>query len=142
MPREQLSVMRGGSPVARRATRTAAVASAAESNDASALHPLAVIALASSLRLDDPRSEDERIALLGTAIDAGREAARALDTWVTQSMAEYRGSRSAWDLQSTSARLRAALSRYDATMRETCERLRVLIPGLAGGTPGSTGARP
>ena len=99
-------------------------------------HPLSVLALASSIRLDDPRLEHERVVMLEVAIVAGREAARAFDRWLSQALAEYRGSRTTWDLEATTAELRLARDRFDETLRETADRLITLIPNLMDGVPG------
>jgi len=102
-------------------------------NDApsSTLHPLFILAISSSARLDDPGLEGERVALVEAAIVAGREGAHALARWLSQSLAEYRGSHSAWDLEATSADLRTKLERYEQTLREIAGRLVELIPGLS-----------
>jgi hypothetical protein len=94
-------------------------------------HPLSILAIASGVRLDDPRLEQERVVMLEVAIIAGREAAHALDKWLSQSLAEYRGSRSAWDLETTTDELRVRLDHYDRTLHETADRLMSLIPHLA-----------
>ena len=99
------------------------------------LHPLSILALASSIRLDDPRQEHERVVMLEVAIMAGREAARTLDRWLSQSLAEYRGSRTAWDLKATTAELRLQFARFDEILSDTADRLRALVPGLVNGTP-------
>ena len=107
-------------------------------------HPLAILALASSIRLDDPRQEHERVVMLEIAIIAGREAGRALDRWLSQSLAEYRGSRTAWDLEATTAELRLKLDQFDEIVRDTADRLIALIPGLVNRMSGfvSSAARP
>jgi hypothetical protein len=64
------------------------------------------------------------------AIMAGRDVARVHDRWLSQSLAEYRGSRSAWDLEATTVELRLKLDQYDQTLRETADRLIALIPSL------------
>lgn len=94
-------------------------------------HPAFLVASASSARLEDPRLEQERVVLIGAALAAGREASRALEAWLAQSLVEYRGSRSAWDLEATTAELCRALDRYDATMRDMAARLCALLPGIA-----------
>ena len=75
--------------------------------------------------------------MLEVAIMAGREAARTLDRWLSQSLAEYRGSRTAWDLTATTADLRLELDQFEKLLRETADRLSALIPGLVDAMPGS-----
>ena len=75
--------------------------------------------------------------MLEVAIIAGREAARALDRWLSQSLAEYRGSRTTWDLTATTADLRLELDQFETILRETADRLTALIPGLVDAMPGS-----
>ena len=106
------------------------------SGDRFAAHPLSVLAVASSVRLDDPRREHERVVMIEVAIAAGRDAARALDRWLSQSLAEYRGSRTSWDLEATTTELRLKLARYDHTLDTTAKRLVELIPELADQAPG------
>ena len=134
MSKDQLALSRGG--IAARSARPTSVPSNGAGEEPTNLHPLSILAMASSIRLDDPRLEHERVVMLGVAIVAGREASKALDRWLSQSMAEYRGSRSAWDLEATTAELRSTLDRYDQTLRETAERLIGLIPDLAEKVPG------
>ena len=134
MSKDQLALSRGG--IAARSARPTSVPSNGAGEEPTNLHPLSILAMASSIRLDDPRLEHERVVMLGVAIVAGREASKALDRWLSQSMAEYRGSRSAWDLEATTAELRSTLDRYDQTLRETAERLIGLIPDLAETVPG------
>jgi hypothetical protein len=74
--------------------------------------------------------------MLEVAIIAGREAARAFDRWLSQALAEYRGSRTAWDLEATTAELRLELDRFDETLRATADRLTALIPSLMDAMPG------
>jgi len=90
-------------------------------------HPLDILAGSMSLRLEDARLEQERVVLLSVAIEAARDAARALDTWLVQSLAEHRGSRSAWDLPITTNQLRVALGRFDATVGEMAVRMQTLM---------------
>jgi hypothetical protein len=131
MSNEQLAVVCGGFTVARTGPRASANAPAEGGDDVTPPDSLAVLAEAASLRLDDPRAEQERIVLVSAALVAGREVARALDAWLLQSLTEYRGSPSAWDLETTSAHLRIALARYEQTLEETSEWLSRLIPTLA-----------
>ena len=108
--------------------------------DAVSLPPansLSILAHAASIRLDDPRDEQERVVAIEVAIIAGRAAAHALDRWLTQSLAEYRGSQSAWDLEATTAELRLELDQFDTVMRDMSGRLTALIPGLMNGKSGS-----
>jgi hypothetical protein len=126
----RMNVSRGG--IALRSDRPGKVASPGQLADESVtLHPLSILAIASGIRLDDPRLERERVVMLEVAIIAGKEAARALDRWLSQSLAEYRGSRSAWDLEATTLELRIKLDQYDATLRETADHLLALIPALS-----------
>jgi hypothetical protein len=74
--------------------------------------------------------------MLEVAIIAGREAARTFNRWLSQALAEYRGSRTAWDLEATTAELRLELERFDVIMRETADRLTALIPSLMDAMPG------
>jgi hypothetical protein len=74
--------------------------------------------------------------MLEVAIIAGREAARTFNRWLSQALAEYRGSRTAWDLEATTAELRLELDRFDVIMRETADRLTALIPSLTDAMPG------
>ena len=135
MSKDQLALSRGGI-AARSARSTSAPPSNVAGDEPTDMHPLSILAMASSIRLDDPRLEHERVVMLEIAIVAGREASRALDRWLSQSLAEYRGSRSAWDLEATTAELRGTLDRYDRTLRETAERLVGLIPDLSEKVPG------
>ena len=135
MSKDQLALSRGGMAT-RSARSTSAPPSNVDCDEPTDLHPLSILAMASSIRLDDPRLEHERVVMLEVAIVAGREASRALDRWLSQSLAEYRGSRSAWDLEATTAELRGTLDRYDRTLRETAERLVGLIPDLSEKVPG------
>jgi hypothetical protein len=106
-------------------------------------HPLDILAGSMSLRLEDARLEQERVVLLSVAIEAARDAARALDTWLVQSLAEHRGSRSAWDLPITTSQLRSALGRFDATVGEMAVRMQTLMGRADGGAPGPVrGAEP
>jgi hypothetical protein len=73
--------------------------------------------------------------MLEVAIIAGREAARAFDRWLSQALAEYRGSRTAWDLEATTTELRRELDQFEEVLRETADRLTVLIPGLMDAMP-------
>ena len=100
-------------------------------------HPISMLAVASNARLDDPLLEQERVVLIGAAIAAGRDAHRALDAWLSQSLVEYRGSHSAWDLRSTAAHLCQALDRYETTARRMATRLSAIIPDLTDSAPGS-----
>jgi len=108
-------------------------------------HALSLLAAASSVRLDDPRLDQERVVLLGAALSAGREAVRALDAWLAQSLVEYRGSRSAWNLEATTARLCRVLDEYETTIRDAAARLGALIPSIGEGdqaAPLADGRRP
>jgi hypothetical protein len=89
---------------------------------------LAIIAIASELRLGDPQLEAKRLHLLRTVLDRGQDASEWIQAWVHQLRSEYRGSLSAWDLEKTSAQLRLALERFDATLDEVATQLHALVP--------------
>ena len=99
-------------------------------------HPLMILGLATSVRLDDPRREHERVVMLEVALVAGREAARALDRWLSQALTKYRGSRSSWDLEATTTELRMKLDQFEVILRDSAERLIALIPELLAETSG------
>jgi hypothetical protein len=105
-------------------------------DEAVAHHPLSILARATSVRLDDPLREHERVVMVEVVNVAGREAARALDRWLSQSLSECRGSRSAWDLEATTAELRIKLDQFEVVLSETAERLMALVPGLIDEMPG------
>jgi hypothetical protein len=132
---QQLSVHRGrvGARRGRLAETTTTNCAAEESIRP---HPLSILALASSIRLDDPKLEQERVVMLEVAIVAGRDAAHALDRWLSQSLTEYRGSRSAWDLKATTVEMRMKLRRFEETVRDSADRLVVLAPQLLEAVPG------
>ena len=65
--------------------------------------------------------------LIGAVIAAGRDATRILDTWLVQSLTEYRGSHSAWNLEATTTELYRALNRFDGVLREMAARLQALM---------------
>jgi hypothetical protein len=129
MSRGQLAVTRG--ETGSHGTRAMSGARNQSNDDGASVHPLTVLRVASSLRLEDPRREHERVVMIEVAIVAGREAARSLDRWLSQSLAEYRGSRTAWDLEATTTELRLKLARFDHTLHTTAKRLLTLIPELA-----------
>jgi hypothetical protein len=131
--KDQLAVLGGLGLQHPRAPRTSASLPA---DQAVPHHPLSTLALATSVRLDDPLQEHERVVMVEVAIVAGREAARALDRWLSQSLTECRGSRSAWDLEATTTELRFKLDQFDVILRETADRLIRLIPGLVDEMPG------
>jgi hypothetical protein len=115
--------------------RTSAEPFVAERGSDEEPHPLSVLAAASSVRLDDPRLEQERVVLIGAVIAAGRDAERVLDTWLKQSLTEYRGSHSTWNLESTTTELRRALAQFDGVLRAMAVRLQALIPGADSASP-------
>ena len=132
MGEDQLAVFRGRpGPRCPRPTNTSTPAQL--DDESLSPHPLSILALAASMRLDDPREEHERVVMLEVAIMAGRDAGRALDRWLSQSVAEYRGSRSVWNLNTTTAELRRELDQFDQLLRDTAGRLIALIPGLTHG---------
>jgi hypothetical protein len=92
---------------------------------------LSILTRASSTRIDDPELEQQRIELLAAALSAAREASDALHSWQAQLLSEYRGSRTAWDLQATSERLERALAHFDDTVRDTAVVLRTRMPAIA-----------
>jgi hypothetical protein len=129
MSRGQLEVTRGENGSHETEAMSGARNQAHE--DQPSVHPLTVLRVASSLRLEDPRREHERVVMIEVAIVAGREAARTLDRWLSQSLAEYRGSRTSWDLEATTAELRLKLARFDHTLHTTAKRLLTLVPELS-----------
>ena len=129
MSTERLTISRRGS-AARSARLVAAPVEDARKPAASEIDALAVLAVATSARLDDPRLEHERVVLVGIAIEAGRDAARVLSTWLQQSLAEHRGSRSKWDLEESTGMLRLTLARYHETLVDTAERLACFVPSV------------
>ena len=136
MGQEQLAVFRGR-PEPRTPRSPNTTTSPRLGDESLPRHPLSILARAASVRLDDPRDEHERVVMLEVAIIAGREAARTLDRWLSQSLAEYRGSRTTWDLTATTAQLRLELDQFEKLLRETAQRLMALIPGLMDAAPGS-----
>ena len=141
MRKDQLAVLRGR-PATRNAPPADTLTSTRRGAESLSPHPLSIVALASSIRLDDPRNEHERVVMLEVAILAGREAARELDRWLSQTLAEYRGSRTAWDLEATTADLRLKLDQFDEILRDTADRLIALVPGLIDGMPGFASLSP
>ena len=136
MGTDQLAVFRGR-PGPRNARPTNTPTSTRLDDESLPRHPLSILALAASIRLEDPRGEHERVVMLEVAIIAGREAARTLDRWLSQSLAEYRGSRTTWDLTATTAELRVELDQFEKILRDTADRLIALIPGLMDAMAGS-----
>ena len=127
MGKQQLTVSRskGDHEVRLRTSAEPLAAECADRGDD--LGPLSVLAASSSVRLDDPRLEQERVVLIGAVIAAGRDATRMLDTWLVQSLTEYRGSHSAWNLEATTTELYRALNRFDGVLREMAARLQALM---------------
>ena len=136
MGKDQLAVFRGHPRQSPPRSQNAPTSTRTGDDDV-VHHPLTILGLAASIRLDDPRQEHERVVMLEVAIVAGREAARALDRWLSQSLTEYRGSRSAWDLTATTGELRLKLDQFELVLSETAERLVTLIPGLRSQVPGA-----
>jgi hypothetical protein len=91
---------------------------------------LSLLATAASSRAADPEREQRRIELLAAALSAAREASEAMHVWVAQLLSEYRGSRTAWDLQATSERLENTLCYFDATVRDTAALLRAQLADI------------
>src|SRR5688572_15508132 len=91
---------------------------------------IAIVAIASELRLDDAQPEARRVQLVRTALDRSHEASESIRAWVHQLRSEYRGSHTAWNLWETSAQLSLALERFDATVAEVATQLRSLFPEL------------
>ena len=135
MSTDRLAISRGRSGV-RDSDPTDTPAATRLDDESLPPHPLSILAVASSIRLDDPRQEHERVVMLEVAIIAGQEAERALDQWLSQTLAEYRGSRTAWDLKATTVELRLEFARFDEILGTTADRLLALIPGLVNGIPG------
>jgi hypothetical protein len=103
--------------------------------DFSTPHPLGALAIASRIRLANPRLEHARKVLLEGARVVGRDVAHALDRGLSQALAEYRGSRQSGDLEATTAELRTKLEQCEETIRTTSDRLVTLMRGrrLRGG---------
>jgi hypothetical protein len=136
MGKDQLAVLRGHLDSSSARPKKAPSTQSSAGVAAESLPPadsLAILALAASIRLDDPRDDHERVVAVEVAIVAGRAAAHGLDRWLSQSLAECRGSRTAWDLEATTAELRAELEQFDTVLRDTAGRLITLIPGLFSG---------
>ena len=91
---------------------------------------IAVVAIASGLRLDDGELEARRVQLVRTALDRSQDASASLQAWVHQLRSEYRGSHTSWDLSETSVQLTLSLVRFDATVAEMATELRSLFPEL------------
>ena len=83
-----------------------------------------VVAHATSTRFADPGAEAEREAVLHEVIGAARDLHQSLRSQTLHSLAEYRGSHSAWDVNAESRVVYAALERYSVTMRRAAARLR------------------
>jgi hypothetical protein len=86
-----------------------------------------VIAAATAARLEDPRAEAERVALVREVIHAATDLHAGLRTQTLHALAHYRGSHSAWDVREESRSVYTALDRYSATMRRAAARLRPLL---------------
>jgi hypothetical protein len=99
-----------------------------------------LLALAASQRMGEATPEQERIGLIGAALAAGQEANAALADWLSQTLCEYRGSRSVWDLRSAGSRLERALTEFGDAVREGAARFRRLRPDASRGEP--TGSPP
>jgi hypothetical protein len=119
-----LAVLSGGGAMVRGRERRSADTHPVSPPDDLATDSLSTLAAASAARLADPRLELERTVLIATVLDAGREAERAMHAWLSQTLSEYRGSHSAWDLRATSEQLRLALARFEAAVDDTALRLR------------------
>jgi hypothetical protein len=89
---------------------------------------LAIVAIASELRLGDPELEAARLKLLRTVLDSSHDASEAMRAWVHQLRSGYRGSQTAWDFERTSAQLRSALERFDTTLEEAAIQLHGMVP--------------
>ncbi len=85
------------------------------------------IATATVTRLGDARAEAERVALLQEVIHAARDLHQGLRDQTLHSLAEYRGSHSAWNIGAESRVVYAALDRYSVTVRRAAARLRLLL---------------
>lgn len=102
--------------------------SSSDGDRSSIADPLETLAIVSSVRLADERLEEHRLAIIERALTSARVASDALHAWVAQSLSEYRGSRTTWDLQSTGSRLRCALAHLDSVLRESATQLSALVP--------------
>jgi len=89
---------------------------------------LSLVASVATARLDEPALELERVGLIRIVIAAGREASRGFDVWLSQTLSEYRGSHSVWDLDATTEHFRHTLAEFDQTLRDNADRLRQLAP--------------
>jgi hypothetical protein len=120
---------RAVSPVAADAARSDAASLAGRTRAASSdvRQDLAMLAVAARARCADQRAEDERRALLGDVHAAGLDLARQLRDHTLHSMAEYRGSHSAWDVLAESEALAVAHDRYVAVARRAAVRLRAVL---------------
>ena len=88
---------------------------------------LALLAVAARARCPDRGADEERVALLGEVYAAGLDLARHLRDHTLHSMAEYRGSHSAWDVLAESEALCAAQERYAAVARRAAARLPAIL---------------
>ena len=86
-----------------------------------------VIATAMASRLDDPRAESERVAVLQEVIHAARDLHQGMRDQTLHALAEYRGSHSAWNMDAENRVVYAALDRYSVTVRRAAARLRHLL---------------
>ena len=86
-----------------------------------------VVAAATATRLGDARAEAERVAVLQEVIHAARDLHQGLRDQTLHSLAEYRGSHSAWNMDAENRVVYAALDRYSVTLRRAASRLRHLL---------------
>jgi hypothetical protein len=129
MTRPELALVRGGAAEeGPNASQTGAPD--ASSPEMEVGRALSTLAAASSQRMEHRELEAVRLALLNNVLITGRDACAALQAWLSQCLSEYRGSRTAWDLQDTTAHLRIALARFHATALDSSQLLRSIMPGL------------
>jgi hypothetical protein len=105
---------------------------------------LNLLGFVAAQRFSDPSDEDERVALISAALDAGRTASRAMQMWVSHSLTEYRGSHSRWDVAATTADLSRALDVFVCAVGNAATRLRhssaVRLAGASGRVVSTTEA--
>ncbi len=128
----------GGSAAGETVQRDASVTrDRARATDSGASHDvsrqeLALLAVAARARCLERSADVERVALLGEVYAAGLDLARQLRDHTLHSMAEYRGSHSAWDVLAESEALAAAKERYALVARRAAARLPALLASAQG----------
>ena len=91
------------------------------------LEDLRIVAAAASARLPNAYDEERRLAVLGELTHLAREVGQAQSDHTRHLLAEYRGSRTAWDLAGDSDRYCAALARYADLLGAAAGWLRPLL---------------